>query len=76
MACGHGGRALVADSIAWSLFWLLQLATLLRIAAALPSAASAWLLWAASLVWMGLMAVWGLRLGAWFGRVRVDGRPG
>ena len=76
VSCGHGGRALVADSIAWSLFWLLQLATLLRIAAALPSAASAWLLWAASFLWVGLMALWGVRLGAWFGRMRVDGRPG
>ena len=76
VSCGHGGRALVADSIAWSLFWLLQLATLLRIAAALPSAGSAWLLWAAALLWVGLMAVWGVRLGTWFGRLRVDGRPG
>ena len=76
VSCGHGGRALVADSIAWSLFWLLQLATLLRIVAALPSAGSAWLLWAAALLWLGLMAVWGVRLGAWYGRVRVDGRPG
>lgn len=76
VACGHAGRALVADSIAWSLFCLLQLATLLRMAAAWPSAASAGLLWAAALLWTGLMAVWGARLGAWFGRVRVDGRPG
>ena len=76
VACGHAGRALVADSIAWSLFGLLQLATLLRMAAAWPSAVSAGLLWAAALLWTGLMAVWGARLGAWFGRVRVDGRPG
>lgn len=76
VACGHAGRALVADRVAGSLFCLLQLATLLRIAAAWTSAASAGLLWVAALLWTGLMAVWGVRLGAWFGRLRVDGRPG
>lgn len=76
VSCGHGGRALVADRIAWSLFWGLQAATLLRIAAALPSAWSAGLVLLAALLWAALMAVWGLRLGAWYGRLRVDGRPG
>lgn len=76
VACGHGGRAPLADSIAGALWGLLQLATLLRMAAAWPSVLSAGLLWAAALLWTGLMAVWGARLGAWFGRVRVDGRPG
>jgi hypothetical protein len=47
VSCGHGGRALVADRIVWSLFCLLQLATLLRIAATLPvwpAGALPWLL--------------------------------
>jgi uncharacterized protein involved in response to NO len=59
----------------WTLFWLLQLAVLLRIAAALESS-PAWLLILAALLWAGVMGVWALRLSGWYGRVRADGRPG
>ncbi|MDP1564875.1 MAG: NnrS family protein, partial [Polaromonas sp.] len=76
VSCGHSGRALVADKLAWSLFWLLQAATLLRIVAAAPFAFAAWLLLAVALLWAGVMAVWGVRLGNWYGRLRADGRPG
>ncbi|NMM77769.1 NnrS family protein [Acidovorax sp. SRB_24] len=76
VSCGHSGRALVADRTVWSLFWALQAATVLRIAAALPGAASAWLLLAAALLWAAVVAVWGVRLGDWYGRLRADGRPG
>ena len=76
VSCGHSGRALVADGIIWSLFWLLQAATLLRIAAAAQSALSGGLLLAAALLWAAIMAVWGLRLGGWYGRLRADGRAG
>ncbi|MFN4119853.1 NnrS family protein [Acidovorax sp.] len=79
VSCGHSGRALVADRIAWSLFWLLQAATVLRIAAAVPGvpgAALPWLLLLAALLWAGTMAAWGVRLGRWYGRLRADGRPG
>ena len=76
VSCGHSGRALVADSIAWSLFWLLQAATLLRIGGAAQSAVAGSLLLAAALLWAAIMAVWGLRLGNWYGRLRADGRPG
>ena len=41
VSCGHSGRALVADNLVWGLFWGLQLATLLRIAGALPGARQA-----------------------------------
>ncbi len=76
VSCGHSGRALVADGIAWTLFWLLQGAAVLRItAAALPSHASVLLLLTA-LLWSGLLAVWAVRLGSWYGRLRADGRPG
>jgi uncharacterized protein involved in response to NO len=75
VACGHSGRTLVADGLIWLLFWLLQLAVLLRIAGSL-AIAPAWVLPVAALLWAGLMAVWGVRLGSWFGRPRVDGRPG
>lgn len=76
VSCGHSGRALVADGMAWSLFWLLQAATLLRIAGAAQTAWAGGLLLAAALLWAGVMAVWGLRLGNWYGRLRADGRPG
>ena len=76
VSCGHSGRALVADKIAWSLFWLLQVATLLRIGGAAQSALAGWLLLAAALLWASVMSVWGVRLGVWYGRLRTDGRPG
>lgn len=76
VSCGHSGRALVADRLVWSLFWLLQLATVLRIAAAAQSGLVAWLLLATALLWAGVMTVWGVRLGSWYGRLRADGRPG
>ena len=76
VSCGHSGRALVADRIAWSLFWLLQAATVLRILAAVPGVAWAWLLPVAACLWAATMGVWGARLGGWYGRLRADGRPG
>ncbi|HAL37864.1 MAG TPA: short-chain dehydrogenase [Polaromonas sp.] len=76
VSCGHSGRALVADRLVWSLFWLLQAATVLRIAAAVQSALAGWLLFSAALLWATVMAVWGVRLGSWHGHLRADGRPG
>ena len=76
VSCGHSGRALVADNIAWALFWLLQAATLLRIVAAAQTALAPWLLLTAALLWMAVVGVWGVRLGSWYGRLRADGRPG
>lgn len=79
VSCGHSGRALVADRIAWSLFWVLQAATVLRIAAAVPGVPGAvlpWLLLGAAVLWVGTVGVWGLRLGRWYGCLRADGRPG
>jgi len=75
VACGHSGRALIADASVWGLFWGLQAAVLLRIAGTLPQAGGGWLL-AAALLWAGVVLVWGGRLLNWFGRPRPDGRPG
>lgn len=75
VSCGHSGRTLVADNLVWALFWLLQLAVLLRIGAALNQAPT-WLIMMAALLWAGVMAVWGVRLLGWYGRQRADGRPG
>ncbi len=80
VSCGHSGRAQVADRLVWGLFVLLQLAVLLRLAAALPGTLPA--RWQAGLpalsaaLWAAVMAVWAARLLNWYGRARADGRPG
>lgn len=76
VSCGHAGRALVADRIVWSLFLLLQAATLMRIAAAIHPALANWLLLPAAVLWAITVGVWGARLVGWYGRVRADGRAG
>jgi len=76
VSCGHSGRPLVADNPVWALFWLLQAATVLRIAAAVPALPGQGLLASAAVLWAGLMLVWGIRYGSWYGRSREDGRPG
>ena len=76
VSCGRSGRAVVADRLIWSLFWLLQAATLLRLLAAAQGEPSGWLLLAAALLWAGIMVVWGLRQASWYGRLRADARPG
>lgn len=75
VSCGHSGRALVADDTVWGLFWLLQVAVLLRTASTLPGLGGWWML-AAALLWAGVTLIWGTRLLAWYGRPRADGRPG
>jgi uncharacterized protein involved in response to NO len=76
VAAGHSGRPLVADNLAWGLFWTLQAAVLLRLTAALWPAAATPLLLAAVSAWVVAMAGWSLRYGRWLGRPRADGRPG
>jgi uncharacterized protein involved in response to NO len=76
VSCGHSGRPLVADNLIWSLFWLLQAATVLRVAASVSSWPVQVLLLSAALVWAAVMAAWGIRYGNWYGRARTDGRPG
>lgn len=75
VSCGHSGRALVADHTVWVLFWALQLATVLRIAGAVAGAPGG-LITVAALLWALVMAVWGMRHVAWYGRRRLDGKPG
>jgi uncharacterized protein involved in response to NO len=73
VACGHSGRALVADATVWTFFLALQCAVILRISAALPTTFGHWLVLGAALLWLAIMAVWGFRLMGWFGRLRADG---
>lgn len=76
VTAGHSGRALAADNLAWSLFWTLQAAVLLRLASALWPAAGVPLLQAAVVAWAVATLGWALRYGRWLGRPRADGRPG
>jgi len=76
VAAGHSGRALAADDLAWGLYWALQAAVLLRVAAALwPSVAPALTLLAVT-AWSVAAVGWAWRYGRWLGRPRADGRPG
>lgn len=76
VSCGHSGRTLTADNLAWGLFWGLQVAVLLRMSAVLWSASSHVLLVGAASAWLLVMGAWSLRYGRWYGQPRVDGRPG
>ena len=76
VSCGHSGRALIADDKVWALFWLLQLAIVLRLAGAFPSAQAALLLMLSALLWTGIVAVWAWRYSRWYGKPRVDGKEG
>ena len=76
VSCGHSGRPLVADNLVWALFWLLQAATVLRVAASVAAWPAQALLTTAALLWAAVMGAWGIRYGNWYGRARADGRPG
>ena len=73
---GHSGRSLTADDASWRLFWLLQAATLLRIAAEPWPQAYPWLVGASGLAWLVAFAGWGwIYLPAYLS-ARADGKPG
>lgn len=76
VSSGHSGRPLAADNPVWLMYGLLHIATLARVAAALWPAASEPLLLAAATLWAGVALAWSVRFGNWFGRIRVDGKPG
>lgn len=76
VSSGHGGRPLAADNTAWTLYWILQAAVLLRVIAAIwPTASTLSMLLAIS-AWTAATAGWAFRYTRWFGRPRLDGRPG
>ena len=76
VSCGHSGRTLTADNLAWGLFWGLQVAVALRLLAVVWPSQSGWLLWGGATAWLLVMGGWALRYGRWYGLPRVDGRPG
>jgi len=73
---GHGGIAMTVDGRVWSLFWLLQLAILLRLAAAVPSPAAPALAAGSAVLWTVAWGAWALRYVPILLRPRADGRPG
>lgn len=75
VSCGHSGRSLVADGLVWALFWLLQVAVGVRLLAAVQDMPQA-LTVLAALLWTAATVVWALRYANWYGRPRIDGKPG
>lgn len=76
VSSGHGGRAEPADQTAWVLYWVLQAAVVLRVAAALTPEFANLLTLFAVCAWCVVMVGWAWRYGHWFGTPRPDGRPG
>jgi uncharacterized protein involved in response to NO len=74
--CGHGGIALVADDFVWTLFWLLQVATLLRLASPLWPGASGAMTASSAVVWSLVWLIWAIRFLPVLLKPRIDGRPG
>jgi uncharacterized protein involved in response to NO len=76
VSAGHSGRPLAADDLAFGLYGVLQAAVLLRVIGAIATLAGTALLLLAAGLWALAAAGWALRYGSWFGRPRIDGRPG
>ena len=76
VSSGHSGRTLAADDFAWALYLVLQVAVLARLGAELLPVGTAWWTVAAALLWALCVGGWAWRHGRWYGRPRVDGRPG
>lgn len=75
-ALGHTGRALEVPPPLGVAFWLVLIATLLRLVAALPSPLSAVALTASGLAFAAGFALFVYRFGPWLIRPRADGQPG
>jgi len=76
VSAGHSGRHLTADNLVWTLFWIQQAATIVRIVAASWPGAPSWLTACAALLWTIATLTWALRCLNWYGRPRIDGAPG
>lgn len=74
VSAAHAGRPQVADNLVWNLFWLLQAATVLRLAATLPLMPAPFLLAAAAALWAAVVLTWGVRYGSGYGRIATATR--
>lgn len=74
VAAGHTGRPLALLRGAQPIYWLVIVATILRLAAALG--AGAWALYAAAVAWIAAFTLFVIRYAPVLSRPRVDGQPG
>lgn len=75
VSCGHSGRPLVAGNGVWALFGLLQVVVLVRALAAVQGV-PVWLMLVAAGGWVAVVWPWCGMCMSWYGRPRVDGKPG
>lgn len=70
---GHSGRPIVGDRVMWGCFWIMQFATLLRIAGEILSPQFNLL---AAALWLTAFAVWAAHYGPAYWQARADGEAG
>jgi uncharacterized protein involved in response to NO len=77
--CAQTGRTLVADTLLWKLFQLLQVAIVLRIGASLAARVASDLYWpliiASASVWCLTWVIWAVRHVPWLAAGAKDRRP-
>jgi uncharacterized protein involved in response to NO len=77
VSLGHSGRPLKADAATWHLFWLAQVAALVRMLPdLLPGLMSYRLVSLSALVWLLAFGLWTWRYAPFYWRPRADGKPG
>lgn len=76
VSCVGTGRTRMVDAILWTLFALLQAATVLRVAAALvPYSVAGILLAAAASLWAAATLAWAVRSARWYGQPPASAQP-
>ncbi len=75
VSLGHSGRKLECDATTWWLFWLAQVAALLRIAPDILPLPSAYIA-ASGLLWLTVFCFWVIKYAPMTWQPRVDGKPG
>ncbi|NWG86285.1 MAG: NnrS family protein, partial [Hydrogenophilaceae bacterium] len=77
VSLGHSGQALEADALTWWLFWLVQLAALVRLLPdLLPGIAPYRIASVAAAIWLVAFGGWAWRYAPYYWRPRADGKPG
>ncbi|MCU0938162.1 MAG: NnrS family protein [Burkholderiaceae bacterium] len=76
VTAGHGGRQLVAETLTWALFWLLQAAVMVRLLVDVWPAPGWWLTPLAIALWCAAVLPWAVRNLRIYLAPRADGRPG
>jgi uncharacterized protein involved in response to NO len=75
VSLGHSGRKLEADGFTWGLFWLVQVAAVVRMLPDLMDAPYALVAGSAAL-WLLAFVPWAIRYAPYYWRPRADGKPG